>query len=202
MAVEDERGRHIGNIMYYNHDSARREAELGISIGRRDCWAQGYGTDAVAALVTYLFRETDLQRLYLHTLDWNKRAHRAFEKAGFADCGSSWRNGSTFIVMEVRREWVAARAAGRGVRAWGIARGLKSAAAGRACSTPTGQADEACAGRPEGRPYIWHRVRSFPLVLRYRSMSEGQARATFGLVSRSPSSHLARAPASFYVTNP
>lgn len=114
-AVEDESGRHIGNIMYYNHDSARQETELGISIGRRDCWAQGYGTDAVAALVTYLFRETDLQRLYLHTLDWNKRAHRAFEKAGFADCGSSWRNGNTFIVMEVRREWVAAPQAARTV---------------------------------------------------------------------------------------
>ena len=40
-AVEDENGRHIGNIMYYNHDAGRREAELGISIGRRDCWAQG-----------------------------------------------------------------------------------------------------------------------------------------------------------------
>ena len=114
-AVEDEGGRHIGNIMYYNHDPARREAELGISIGRRDCWEQGYGPDAVAALVSYLFRETDLQRPYLHTLDWNKRAHRAFEKAGFADCGSSWRNGNTFIVMEVRREWLAAPAAERTV---------------------------------------------------------------------------------------
>src|SRR3989304_4362207 len=68
-------GRHIGNIMYYNHDSARREAELGISIGRRDCWAQGYGADAVAALVSYLFRETELQRLYLHTLDWKHKEH-------------------------------------------------------------------------------------------------------------------------------
>ena len=115
-AVEDEKGRHIGNIMYYNYDAARREAELGISIGRRDCWAQGYGTDAVAAMVDYLFRETDLQRLYLHTLDWNARAHRAFAKAGFADCGSSWRNGNTFIVMEVRREWLAAPAAERTVR--------------------------------------------------------------------------------------
>jgi len=116
-AVEDENGRHIGNIMYYNYDVARREAELGISIGRRDCWAQGYGTDAVVVVVYYLFRETDLERLYLHTLDWNTRAHRAFEKAGFVDCGSSWRNGNTFIVMEVRREWLTAPAAEREVPA-------------------------------------------------------------------------------------
>lgn len=116
-AVEDENGRHIGNIMYYNHNTARREAELGISIGLRDCWAQGYGTDAVAALVAHLFRSTDLQRLYLHTLDWNRRAHRAFQKAGFADCGTSWRNGHTFTIMEVRRQWVTTPARGRGVPA-------------------------------------------------------------------------------------
>jgi RimJ/RimL family protein N-acetyltransferase len=116
-AVEEETGRHIGNIMYYNHDAARREAEIGISIGRRDCWAQGYGSDAVAALVAYLFRTTELQRLYLHTLDWNERAYRSFQKAGFAQCGTSWRNGKAFLVMEVRREWMSAPPAERGVPA-------------------------------------------------------------------------------------
>ncbi len=105
-AVEDETGRHIGNIMYYNHDTARREAEIGISIGRQDRWAQGYGSDAVTALVAYLFRTTELQRLYLHTLDWNERACRSFQKAGFAQCGTSWRNGNMFVVMETRREWM------------------------------------------------------------------------------------------------
>ena len=115
-AVEDENGRHIGNIMYYNHDADRREAELGISIGRRDCWAQGYGSDAVAALVDYLFHTTELQRLYLHTLDWNERAHRSFQKAGFTECGSSWRNGNTFLVMDIRRESTTAEAE-RGVPA-------------------------------------------------------------------------------------
>lgn len=109
-AVEDGTGRHIGNIMYYNHDSARGEAELGISIGRRDCWEQGYGRDAVAALADYLFRTTQIKRLYLHTLDWNKRAHRSFQKAGFAECGTAWRNGNTFVVMELRREWRTAAA--------------------------------------------------------------------------------------------
>ncbi|MEX0800208.1 MAG: GNAT family N-acetyltransferase [Dehalococcoidia bacterium] len=105
-AVEDERGRHIGNIMYYNQDASRGEAEVGISIGKRECWDQGYGTDAVHALVEYLFRTTEMRRLYLHTLDWNERAHKAFEKAGFSDCGTSWRDGHTFVVMEVWRNWV------------------------------------------------------------------------------------------------
>jgi len=121
-AVEDEAGRHIGNIMYYNIDAARGEAEVGISIGERDCWSGGYGSDAVEALVRVLFEEgrpdgrpdgpsgasVRLNRFYLHTLDWNRRAQRAFEKAGFSACGTSWRDGHTFVVMEARRAWAPA----------------------------------------------------------------------------------------------
>jgi RimJ/RimL family protein N-acetyltransferase len=49
-------------------------------------------------------------RFYLHTLDWNTRAQRAFEKAGFVRCGTSWRDGNTFVVMELRRDRVQRRA--------------------------------------------------------------------------------------------
>ncbi len=114
-AIEDENGRHIGNIMYYNLDNGNAEAEVGISIGERECWSKGYGADAVKALVKALFDSWDLKRVYLHTLDWNHRAQRSFRKAGFVDCGVSWRNGRTFFVMEVRREWLASRRGRRAV---------------------------------------------------------------------------------------
>lgn len=107
-AVEDERGRHIGNIMYYNIDHGRAEAEIGISIGERNCWSRGYGSDALGALSRQLFRTTALERFYLHTLDWNERAQRAFQRAGFAISGTSWKDGHTFVVMELRREWLEA----------------------------------------------------------------------------------------------
>ncbi|TMB97855.1 MAG: GNAT family N-acetyltransferase [Chloroflexi bacterium] len=103
-AIEDENGRHIGNIMYYNIDGARSEAEIGISIGERERWSQGYGSDAVRALAQALLARGEIKRLYLHTLEWNGRAQRAFQKAGFAATGTSWRDGNTFIVMELRRE--------------------------------------------------------------------------------------------------
>jgi RimJ/RimL family protein N-acetyltransferase len=103
-AIEDEMGNHIGNIMYYNVDKTQRDAELGISIGQRRYWGQGYGSDALVAMANYIFNQTDLQRLYLHTLDWNLRAQRCFHKAGFQVRGTSWRNGETFIVMEAWRE--------------------------------------------------------------------------------------------------
>ena len=62
LAIEDDAGRHIGNVMYYNIDHAQGEAELGITIGVRGYWGQGYGTDALRALMRHLFTKTALRR--------------------------------------------------------------------------------------------------------------------------------------------
>ena len=108
LAIEDETGRHIGNVMYYNIDAVRQEAELGITIGERDCWGRGYGTEAVRLLVEHLLGGMGVRRVHLKTLAWNRRAHRCFEKAGFAECGRVQRGGHSFILMEFRREWLPA----------------------------------------------------------------------------------------------
>ena len=104
-AIEDSGGRHIGNVMYYNIDAIRREAEIGITVGMRDCWGQGYGTDAVRTLVRHILASTGFRRVYLKTLDWNVRAQRSFEKAGFRPCGRSRRGGNVFVVMEYMAAW-------------------------------------------------------------------------------------------------
>ena len=106
LAIEDVEGRHIGNAMYYNIDTIRREAEVGITIGERDYWGKGYGTDAVKTLVRVIFGATGFRRIYLKTLDWNERAQRSFEKAGFRVCGRSRRGGNAFIVMEFMSAWL------------------------------------------------------------------------------------------------
>ena len=98
--IEDEGGRHIGNAMYYNLREAVGEAELGITIGDRRYWGQGYGSDAVQALVKLVFREKGLRRVFLHTLDWNVRAQRCFQKAGFVPRGLVQRDGRSFLLME------------------------------------------------------------------------------------------------------
>jgi RimJ/RimL family protein N-acetyltransferase len=110
VAIEDMDGRHIGNAMYYNIDTIRREAEIGITIGERDYWGKGYGTDAVATLVRHVFRVTGFRRIYLKTLDWNVRAQRSFEKAGFRGCGRSRRGGNAFVAMEFMAAWLDAGA--------------------------------------------------------------------------------------------
>ncbi len=103
-AVVTLNGRHIGNCSYYNLNETRREAELGIMIGDRAFWGQGYGTDAVNALLKYIFTETDLLQVHLKSLDWNLRGHRCFERCGFTRCGYMYRDGYSFILMEIRRE--------------------------------------------------------------------------------------------------
>ena len=104
-AIEDrEAEHHIGNIMYYGYDSLLREAELGITIGDRDYWARGYGTDAVRVLLGHVFDALNLRRVYLHTLTSNIRAQRAFRRAGFRRMRSVRRDGYDFERMEILRE--------------------------------------------------------------------------------------------------
>ena len=101
-------GKFIGNCMYYDLDSVNMQAELGIVIGDRDYWSNSYGYDAVTTLLDYMFTEKGLKRVYLHTLEWNNRAQRCFEKSGFTPVKMVRRMSQDFILMEVLREdWLA-----------------------------------------------------------------------------------------------
>ncbi len=104
MAIETLEGRHIGNFTLYDIDEKKGEAQVGIMIGDRDYWDQGYGTDALTAVADHVFRTTSLVRLYLKTLDWNARAQRCFTRCGFALCGEMRRDGHNFLLMELTRQ--------------------------------------------------------------------------------------------------
>ena len=78
-AIESLNGKQIGNCTYYGVDETKGDAELGIMIGNRDYWDKGYGTDAVTTLVNHIFRQTDIKRIHLKTLDWNIRAQKCFQ---------------------------------------------------------------------------------------------------------------------------
>jgi len=105
-AIETQDGKHIGNCGYYGVNETKGEAELGIMIGDRNYWDKGYGADAVTTLVNYIFRQTNLSRVYLKSLDWNTRAHKCFQKCGFAPCGHLVKDGFDFVLMEIHRnQW-------------------------------------------------------------------------------------------------
>ena len=103
LAVETLEGVHIGNIMYYDLNMQNRQAEVGIMIGDKDYWSNGYGTDTVNTLLRHLFTILELDRVYLHTLSWNYRAQASFAKSGFKLVRNVKRGGQDFILMEVLR---------------------------------------------------------------------------------------------------
>jgi len=105
-AIETLEGKHIGNCVYYDINESKGEAELGIIIGNCDYWDKGYGADAVANLVNYIFRRTSIRRLYLKTLDWNARAQKCFKKCGFMSYGHLGKDGYSFVLMELHcKQW-------------------------------------------------------------------------------------------------
>ena len=100
--------RFIGNCMYYDMDTVNLEAELGIVIGDRDYWSDGYGYDAVTTLLDHMFNARNLKRVYLHTLEWNGRAQKSFSKCGFNAVRPVRRMAHDFILMDVLRDdWFA-----------------------------------------------------------------------------------------------
>ncbi len=60
-----------------------RNAFVGIGIGNRNDWGKGYGTDAMKVMLRYAFTEVNLDRVTLTVFEYNPRAIRSYEKAGF-----------------------------------------------------------------------------------------------------------------------
>jgi diamine N-acetyltransferase len=89
LAIETIDGVHVGNIGLHSIDWKNRAAELGIVIGDRAYWSQGYGTDAVRTLLDLAFREMNLHRVFLRVDVDNARGIRCYEKAGFQREGTS-----------------------------------------------------------------------------------------------------------------
>jgi RimJ/RimL family protein N-acetyltransferase len=75
--------RRIGNITLRNVDRENGAAEMSIVIVDKTAQGQGLGTDALNCLVDFAFGELRLERVYLHVFDYNPRAKRSYEKAGF-----------------------------------------------------------------------------------------------------------------------
>lgn len=86
-AIETKEGRHIGNLDLRDVQSENRASMLGIMIGERDCWSQGYGSDAVRTLLAFAFDEMNLNRVELHVFDDNERAIACYVKCGFVEEG-------------------------------------------------------------------------------------------------------------------
>ena len=81
--IETKEGRPIGELGLLRIETPHGRAELGISIGEKECWGRGYGTDAIQCVLRYAFGEMGLRRVSLITDEDNRRGIRCYEKCGF-----------------------------------------------------------------------------------------------------------------------
>lgn len=98
----------LGEINWTNGDSW-----VGIGLGERNYWGNGYGTDAMRVILRYAFQELNLHRVSLGVFEYNERARRSYEKAGFSIEGRvrgevlrQGRRWDTFIMGILREEWL------------------------------------------------------------------------------------------------
>jgi len=81
--VDLETDQAIGRCLFFNVDAVNRTAMLGIVIGEKSRWDQGYGREAVSLLLDYGFNLLNLNSVMLGTFSFNERAIRCYEKVGF-----------------------------------------------------------------------------------------------------------------------
>jgi len=82
-AIETEDGAYIGNVGLHDVERENRRAGLGIIIGHKAYWGQGYGTDAIQTMLNWAFQYVNLNRVYLTVYAYNERALRCYQKCGF-----------------------------------------------------------------------------------------------------------------------
>ncbi|MGE5378746.1 MAG: GNAT family N-acetyltransferase [Bacteroidota bacterium] len=90
------------------------EVWVGIGIGERENWNKGYGTDAMKLCLRYAFWELGAQRVSLGLHEYNPRALRSYEKAGFRlegrtrkDILREGKRTDTLWMGILREEWLA-----------------------------------------------------------------------------------------------
>jgi RimJ/RimL family protein N-acetyltransferase len=85
--VAREGDRLIGSVSFKDPDYRHGTAELGIAIGDKAAWGQGYGSEAVRLLTDFGLTFLGLHTVYLWFVAFNERGHRAYLKAGFKEAG-------------------------------------------------------------------------------------------------------------------
>lgn len=111
-----ESDRLIGTTTFSALDPDNRSVMFHISIGERDAWGRGYGTEATELMVGHAFDRLGLHRVALSVFAFNERAIRSYLRAGFAIEGRAreavWRDGAFWDEIHMgilAREWRARR---------------------------------------------------------------------------------------------
>ncbi len=85
--TEGQPSRLVGLVDLVVNAWPHRDAFLGIGIGERADWGQGYGGEAMRLILRYAFDELNLRRVTLTVFEYNERAIHLYHKLGFKDEG-------------------------------------------------------------------------------------------------------------------
>src|SRR5512146_1291686 len=85
--LDNQNDRPIGMIELDGVNWTSGDAFVGIGLGERDYWGQGYGSEAMNIVLGYAFRELGLRRVSLTVFEYNPRAIHCYEKLGFVHEG-------------------------------------------------------------------------------------------------------------------
>jgi RimJ/RimL family protein N-acetyltransferase len=113
---ERSSGRLVGTCAFSQLDAENGSALYHITIGEKDVWGRGYGTEATRLMLDHAFGTLGLHRVALAVFEFNERAIRSYRSCGFVVEGRAreaiWRDGRWWdeITMSVLdQEWSARR---------------------------------------------------------------------------------------------
>lgn len=79
--------RHIGNVKLGPIDWVHKRADVGLLIGEKDCWGQGFGAEAYKLMAQHAFLTLNLHKVSAGCYAENEGSAKALERAGFRQEG-------------------------------------------------------------------------------------------------------------------
>ena len=168
MAIHERRRRRlVGTCAFSQLDADNGSALYHITIGEKDVWGLGYGTEATRLMIDHAFGTLGLHRVRLFVFEFNERAIRAYRRGGFVLEGRAresirrdgrWWDELAMSVLDsdwrrIRREQTAdGRGAPRPRRGRGGRGAGRSWAAGEAAPSGCSERWSDCDERPRARP--------------------------------------------------
>lgn len=85
--IANESNSSIGRCLLFDVDHINRRAMLGLFIGEKEYWRQGFGKETITLLLDYAFNLLNLNSIMLGCLSLNTRAIHCYKSVGFKEIG-------------------------------------------------------------------------------------------------------------------
>jgi RimJ/RimL family protein N-acetyltransferase len=112
LCIDTKQGIHIGTIGLHKINKQNKHASFGITIGEKEFWNQGLGSEAASLIIDHGFRKLKLHRIDLDVYSNNPRAIKVYKRLGFKKEGvkrehrlSKGKYYDTYCMAILDREW-------------------------------------------------------------------------------------------------